>query len=165
MMGGASSGTMMGSGAGMDTPAMQQNMQQMHPGGMPGGSGGGMMGGGSGTPGTTTPGSMPGTTMPGTMTPTEMVQAAELGADYIKIFPIQSLGGPQYVANVRRALPQLPLVPTGNIDLAEIPAYDAAGVAGYGIGAPLIRSDLVERRDRDAVVANVKRFLEATRRR
>ena len=35
-------------------------------------------------------------TMPGTMTPTEIVQAAELGADYIKIFPIQSLGGPAY---------------------------------------------------------------------
>jgi 2-dehydro-3-deoxyphosphogluconate aldolase/(4S)-4-hydroxy-2-oxoglutarate aldolase len=40
--------------------------------------------------------------MPGTMTPTEIVKAAELGADYIKIFPIQSLGGPSYIANVRR---------------------------------------------------------------
>ncbi len=103
--------------------------------------------------------------MPGTMTPTEIVQAAELGADYIKVFPIQSLGGPTYIANVRRAIAHLPLVPTGTIELSEIPAYEQAGVAGYGVGNPLVRPDLVERGDRDAVVANARRFLEATRRR
>lgn len=106
-----------------------------------------------------------GMAMPGTMTPTEIVQAADLGADYVKIFPIQSLGGPQYVANVRRAITGVPLVPTGNIELAEIPAYEAAGVAGYGVGNPLVRPDLVEKRDRESAVAHMKRFLEATRRR
>lgn len=103
--------------------------------------------------------------MPGTMTPTEIVRAAELGADAIKIFPIQSLGGPAYIANVRRAIAHLPLVPTGTIALDEIPAYDEAGAAGYGVGAPLVRPDLIERGDRDAVIAGAKRFLEATRRR
>src|SRR5229473_655151 len=43
-------------------------------------------------------------TMPGTLTPTEMVRAAELGADFIKIYPVATVGGPAYVANVRRAL-------------------------------------------------------------
>ena len=102
--------------------------------------------------------------MPGTMTPTEIVKAAELGADYIKIFPIQSLGGPSYIANVRRAITSLPLVPTGNVELSEIPAYEAAGVAGYGIGNPLVRPDLVEKGDVDAFKANVTAFLEKTRR-
>ncbi|MGH2376885.1 MAG: bifunctional 4-hydroxy-2-oxoglutarate aldolase/2-dehydro-3-deoxy-phosphogluconate aldolase [Candidatus Limnocylindria bacterium] len=103
--------------------------------------------------------------MPGTFTPTEIVQAAELGADAIKIFPIQSLGGPAYIANVRRAIPHLPLVPTGNIALDEIPAYEEAGAAGYGIGAPLIRPDLIEAGKREEAVANAKRFLETTRKR
>jgi 2-dehydro-3-deoxyphosphogluconate aldolase/(4S)-4-hydroxy-2-oxoglutarate aldolase len=102
--------------------------------------------------------------MPGTMTPTEIVKAAELGADFIKIFPIQSLGGPSYIANVRRAIMHLPLVPTGNVELGEIPAYEAAGVAGYGIGNPLVRPDLVERGDAGAFKANVTAFLGATRR-
>lgn len=102
--------------------------------------------------------------MPGTMTPTEIVRAAELGADAIKIFPIQSLGGPAYIANVRRAIAHLPLVPTGSVELAEIPEYEKAGAAGYGIGGPLVRPDLIERGDRDAAIANAKRFLEATRR-
>ena len=103
--------------------------------------------------------------MPGTMTPTEIVKAAELGADYIKIFPIQSLGGPSYIANVRRAITDLPLVPTGNVELAEIPAYEKSGVAGYGIGNPLVRPDLVEKGDTAAFRANVTAFLGATRRR
>jgi 2-dehydro-3-deoxyphosphogluconate aldolase/(4S)-4-hydroxy-2-oxoglutarate aldolase len=102
--------------------------------------------------------------MPGTMTPTEIVQAAELGADYIKIFPIQSLGGPAYIANVRRAIAHLPLVPTGAIEFDEIPAYERAGVAGYGFGSSLVRPDLVEKGDLGGATANAKRFLEAVRR-
>ncbi len=103
-------------------------------------------------------------TMPGTMTPTEMVRAAELGADFIKVYPVATIGGPEFITNVRRALQHLPLVATGNVELSEIPAYFKAGVVGFGIGAPLIRPDLLEKRDVDGVVANAKRFLAATRR-
>ena len=103
-------------------------------------------------------------TMPGTMTPTEMVKAAELGADYIKVYPIATIGGPDFIVNVRRALQHLPLVATGNVEYDEIPAYFKAGVVGFGIGGPLIRPDLIERRDSDGIVANAKRFLAATRR-
>src|SRR5512140_69438 len=103
-------------------------------------------------------------TMPGTMTPTEMVKAAELGADYIKVYPLATIGGPDFITNVRRALMHLPLVATGNVELAEIPAYLKAGVVGFGIGGPLIRPDLLERGDSDGIVANAQRFLAATRR-
>jgi 2-dehydro-3-deoxyphosphogluconate aldolase/(4S)-4-hydroxy-2-oxoglutarate aldolase len=103
-------------------------------------------------------------TMPGTMTPTEMVRAAELGADFIKVYPVATLGGAEFITNVRRALTDLPLVATGNVELAEIPEYFAAGVVGFGIGAPLIRPDLLARGDLAAVVHNAERFLAATRR-
>jgi 2-dehydro-3-deoxyphosphogluconate aldolase/(4S)-4-hydroxy-2-oxoglutarate aldolase len=103
-------------------------------------------------------------TMPGTMTPTEMVKAAELGADYIKVYPLATIGGPEFITNVRRALMHLPLVATGNVEYDEIPAYFKAGVVGFGIGGPLIRPDLLDKRDSDGVVANAKRFLAATRR-
>ncbi len=102
--------------------------------------------------------------MPGTMTPSEMVRAADLGADYIKVYPLATIGGPDFITNVRRALQHLPLVATGNVELAEIPAYFKAGVVGFGIGAPLIRPDLIERGDVDGIVENARRFLAATRR-
>lgn len=103
-------------------------------------------------------------TMPGTMTPTEMVKAAELGADFIKVYPLATIGGPEFITNVRRALMHLPLVATGNVEYDEIPAYFKAGVVGFGIGGPLIRPDLLERNDTDGIVANARRFLAATRR-
>src|SRR2546425_2147419 len=74
--------------------------------------------------------------MPGTMTPTEMVRAAELGAAFIKVYPVATIGGPDYIANVRRALTDLPLVATGNIELEEIPDYFTAGGVGFGGGGP-----------------------------
>src|SRR5688572_17517078 len=102
--------------------------------------------------------------MPGTMTPTEMVKAAELGADFIKVFPVGAIGGPDFIANVRRALVHLPLVATGNVNLEEIPEYFRAGVMGFGVGGPLNRTDLLERGDVGSVIANAERYLTATRR-
>jgi 2-dehydro-3-deoxyphosphogluconate aldolase/(4S)-4-hydroxy-2-oxoglutarate aldolase len=102
--------------------------------------------------------------MPGTMTPTEMIRAAELGADFIKVFPVSAIGGPDFIANVRRALVHLPLVATGNIELDEVPEYLRAGVVGFGVGGPLIRTDLLERDDLGGVIANAERYLNATRR-
>jgi 2-dehydro-3-deoxyphosphogluconate aldolase/(4S)-4-hydroxy-2-oxoglutarate aldolase len=103
-------------------------------------------------------------TMPGTMTPTEMLKAAELGADFIKVYPIATIGGPAFITNVRRALTHLPLVATGNVGYDEIPGYFAAGVVGFGIGEPLIRTDLLRQGDVAAVRENAARFLAATRR-
>ena len=101
--------------------------------------------------------------MPGTLTPTEMVKAAELGADFIKIYPLATVGGPAYVTNVRRALHLLPLVATGNIEYDEIPAYLKAGVVGFGIGGPMIPAEMLARGDHTGLVATAKRFLAATR--
>jgi 2-dehydro-3-deoxyphosphogluconate aldolase/(4S)-4-hydroxy-2-oxoglutarate aldolase len=102
-------------------------------------------------------------TMPGTLTATEMVAAADAGADFIKVYPVATVGGPAYIANIRRALQLLPLVVTGNIEYEEIPQYLAVGVVGFGIGGPLIPADVLERGDHAALVANARRFLAATR--
>ncbi len=102
-------------------------------------------------------------TMPGTLTATEMVAAAEAGADFIKVYPVATVGGPAYIANIRRALQLLPLVVTGNIEYDEIPEYLKVGVVGFGIGGPLIPADVLARGDHAALVANARRFLAATR--
>ena len=102
-------------------------------------------------------------TMPGTLTATEMVAAANLGADFIKVYPVATVGGPAYIANIRRALQLLPLVVTGNIGYDEIPEYLKVGVVGFGIGGPLIPVELLASGDHKALVANARKFLAATR--
>ena len=102
-------------------------------------------------------------TMPGTLTATEMVAAADAGADFIKVYPVATVGGPAYIANIRRALQLLPLVVTGNIAYEEIPEYLRVGVVGFGIGGPLIPAEHLGAGDHAALVKNARRFLAATR--
>lgn len=102
-------------------------------------------------------------TMPGTLTATEMVAAADAGADFIKVYPVATVGGPAYIANIRRALHLLPLVVTGNIGYEEIPEYLRVGVVGFGIGGPLIPAEHLASGDHAALVSNARRFLAATR--
>jgi len=105
-----------------------------------------------------------GMSMLGTLTPTEIVQAARAGSDFIKIFPVQPVGGPAYVRGITRALRDLPLVATGNIELSEIRAYFDAGCVGFGISTPMTRPDLIATGDVDGVTRVASAFLSATRR-
>jgi 2-dehydro-3-deoxyphosphogluconate aldolase/(4S)-4-hydroxy-2-oxoglutarate aldolase len=105
-----------------------------------------------------------GMSMLGTLTPTEIIAAARAGSDFIKIFPVQPVGGPTYVSALTRALRDLPLVATGTVELAEIPAYFGAGCVGFGVGTPMTRPDLVTKGDLAGVTRLASEFLAATRR-
>jgi 2-dehydro-3-deoxyphosphogluconate aldolase / (4S)-4-hydroxy-2-oxoglutarate aldolase len=74
--------------------------------------------------------------LPGCATPTEALRALELGADLVKVFPAVNWT-PRSVAAVLDALPQLPLVPTGGVGIADAPAWIEAGAVAVGIGGAL----------------------------
>jgi 2-dehydro-3-deoxyphosphogluconate aldolase / (4S)-4-hydroxy-2-oxoglutarate aldolase len=76
--------------------------------------------------------------VPGALTPTEVAAAWGAGATAVKVFPVSAVGGPAYVRAVRAPLPEVPLVPTGGIDLDAIGDYLAAGAAAVGLGSPLL---------------------------
>jgi 2-dehydro-3-deoxyphosphogluconate aldolase/(4S)-4-hydroxy-2-oxoglutarate aldolase len=70
------------------------------------------------------------------------VTAYEHGADMVKIFPADSIS-PSFIKSIRGPLPQIPLMPTGGIDLQNIKAYMDAGAAAVGIGGSLVPSQWV----------------------
>jgi 2-dehydro-3-deoxyphosphogluconate aldolase/(4S)-4-hydroxy-2-oxoglutarate aldolase len=70
-------------------------------------------------------------------TASEALRALELGADLVKLFPA-SAWSPRMVADLLQALPQLPLVPTGGIALADAPAWIEAGAVAVGLGSALV---------------------------
>lgn len=74
----------------------------------------------------------------GALTPTEIVSAWETGADFIKVFPCSAVGGPSYIRSLRAPLPQIPLVPTGGVNLHTAADFIRAGAAALGIGAELV---------------------------
>jgi 2-dehydro-3-deoxyphosphogluconate aldolase / (4S)-4-hydroxy-2-oxoglutarate aldolase len=51
---------------------------------------------------------------------------------------VVSVGGPAYLAQVGAFLPGIPLLPTGGVRPADVPAYLQAGALGVGLGGPLL---------------------------
>ncbi|MBM4792704.1 bifunctional 4-hydroxy-2-oxoglutarate aldolase/2-dehydro-3-deoxy-phosphogluconate aldolase [Streptomyces sioyaensis] len=77
---------------------------------------------------------------PGVSTPTEMVRGLELGADALKLFPAAA-HDPSWLTEVRAALPQVPLLPTGGVTVESAPEWIAAGAVAVGMGAALSEGD------------------------
>ena len=84
----------------------------------------------------------------GALTPTEIVAAHEMGADYVKVYPLAPVGGPGYLTIVRQPLDDVPVLAAGGFAPEEIPAYRTVGARAYGIGAPLFGADSAERVER-----------------
>ncbi len=73
---------------------------------------------------------------PGVSTPTEMVRALEEGADALKLFPASAVP-PSWLRDVRAALPQAPVIPTGGVTIENAPEWIAAGAVACGMGSAL----------------------------
>jgi 2-dehydro-3-deoxyphosphogluconate aldolase/(4S)-4-hydroxy-2-oxoglutarate aldolase len=102
--------------------------------------------------------------LPGALTPGEVFEAFRLGGDMVKVFPAQSVGGAAYLRALRGPFPDIPLVPTGGVTLANMAELFQAGAAAVGVGTELISKDALARRDYAAIGALAKQFLAAARR-
>jgi 2-dehydro-3-deoxyphosphogluconate aldolase/(4S)-4-hydroxy-2-oxoglutarate aldolase len=98
--------------------------------------------------------------MCGAYTPTEILAAWERGADFVKVFPA-NIGGPDYIKAVRGPLPQIPLVPTGGVELHNIADFLKAGAVALGVGGNLVSKKLLAARDFSGIMANAEAFSEA----
>jgi 2-dehydro-3-deoxyphosphogluconate aldolase/(4S)-4-hydroxy-2-oxoglutarate aldolase len=74
----------------------------------------------------------------GALTPTEIVAAAELGADLVKVYPLPPVGGPAYLSVIRGPLGDIPMLAAGGFGVEEIPLYAQAGAVAFGLAAPLL---------------------------
>lgn len=77
--------------------------------------------------------------VPGFFTPSEAFAMLDAGADALKLFPAEA-ASPAVLRALRAVLPQGTMVlPVGGMDATTIPAWRAAGAAGFGIGSALYR--------------------------
>lgn len=81
--------------------------------------------------------------LPGVFTPTEVLAARRLGCEAVKLFPAGPVG-PGYLKALRGPIPDVAIVPTGGIGLADVPGYLAAGAHAVGLGSALTRLDADE---------------------
>lgn len=100
--------------------------------------------------------------MIGAYTPTEAQIAYEAGADFVKIFPADTLG-PNYIKGIRAPLPHLKIVPTGGVDLKTIADFFNAGCSAVGAGSSLISKEILQTDDWAALTTRAKEFAAAAR--
>ncbi|HWF07710.1 MAG TPA: bifunctional 4-hydroxy-2-oxoglutarate aldolase/2-dehydro-3-deoxy-phosphogluconate aldolase [Bryobacteraceae bacterium] len=98
--------------------------------------------------------------MAGALTPTEVITAWKTGADFVKIFPCGNVGGAAYIKALKAALPQIPMVPTGGVNLDTAAAFLAAGASALGVGGELIRAVALEAGDFASISALAKQYVE-----
>ena len=77
--------------------------------------------------------------VPGFLTPGEAFALLRAGADGLKLFPAEA-ASPAVLRAMLAVLPKgTPVLPVGGIDATNIPAWRAAGAAGYGIGSAIFK--------------------------
>ena len=97
--------------------------------------------------------------MAGALTPTEVITAWEAGADFVKVFPCGQVGGAKYIKALKGPLPQVPLVPTGGVNLNTAAEFIEAGAAALGIGGELVQADALRSNKPEVIVENARKFL------
>jgi 2-dehydro-3-deoxyphosphogluconate aldolase/(4S)-4-hydroxy-2-oxoglutarate aldolase len=82
---------------------------------------------------------------PGCGSVTEINRAHELGAEVVKIFPGQQVGGPEFVKAVKGPMPWASIMPTGGVTPTEenLKAWFEAGVTCVGMGSQLFPNDVL----------------------
>ncbi len=100
--------------------------------------------------------------IPGAFTPSEMVEAYNAGADVVKLFPIteKDVG---YVVNVSRPLSHIPFICVGGVSPENISVYLNAGAVGVGTGISILKPELLENNDYDAIETLAKKHIDAIR--
>jgi 2-dehydro-3-deoxyphosphogluconate aldolase/(4S)-4-hydroxy-2-oxoglutarate aldolase len=97
--------------------------------------------------------------MPGALTPTEIMQAWDLGADVVKVFPCSAFG-PDYIKAVLAPLPHVKLAPVGGVELDNVSAYMRAGAACVGVGSSLVNAKLIAGGDWAGLTERARGFIE-----
>ncbi|MGC2193314.1 MAG: bifunctional 4-hydroxy-2-oxoglutarate aldolase/2-dehydro-3-deoxy-phosphogluconate aldolase [Terriglobales bacterium] len=95
----------------------------------------------------------------GALTPTEVITAWRAGSDLVKIFPCGQVGGAKYIKALKGPLPQVPLVPTGGVNLNTAAEFIEAGSAALGVGGELVQVEALKSGRPEVIVDNARKFL------
>ncbi len=96
---------------------------------------------------------------PGAVTPTEILEAYTMGADAVKVFPCGNLGGASYIKAVKAPLPQVPVIPTGGVNIDTAGPLLDAGAFALGVGSSITDKKAIAAGDFGKITENVEAFL------
>jgi 2-dehydro-3-deoxyphosphogluconate aldolase / (4S)-4-hydroxy-2-oxoglutarate aldolase len=95
---------------------------------------------------------------PGALTPTEIVRAISAGADAVKVFPCNAVGGPDYIRSLKAPLPDALLFPCGGVGPKNAAEYMEAGAAGLFVGSSVIDCEAIKSGNAGTVAKKVRQL-------
>jgi len=100
--------------------------------------------------------------IPGCLTPTEMVEADQLGADFIKLFPASAVG-PNFIREIKGPLPHLKIIPSGGVHRGNMIDLIQSGASAVGIGGGLMKKDWIQNRKFDQIFSEADDLINLLR--
>src|SRR5271168_2320289 len=101
--------------------------------------------------------------LPGALTPTEIVTAWQAGADVVKVFPANAMGGAKYLTSLKGPLPQVEMIPTGGVMLGTAAEFLEAGAFALGVGSDLVAVKAIADGRPEVVTDIAKKYMEIVR--
>jgi 2-dehydro-3-deoxyphosphogluconate aldolase/(4S)-4-hydroxy-2-oxoglutarate aldolase len=98
----------------------------------------------------------------GALTPTEIHQARHTGADMIKLFPIQAMGGPEYLRWLHGPMAGTPFWVSGGVEIDQVGEYLSLGAAAVGLTTALFPPEAVRRGDMAMITALARQATAAS---
>ncbi|CAA9391071.1 MAG: 4-hydroxy-2-oxoglutarate aldolase @ 2-dehydro-3-deoxyphosphogluconate aldolase [uncultured Pyrinomonadaceae bacterium] len=98
--------------------------------------------------------------MPGCLTPTEVLTAWNAGADCVKVFPCDALGGAKYLKTLKTLFPHIEMMPTGGVSCATIADFFRAGAIGVGVGTDLVDVEAIREGNSEQIAEKAREYLK-----
>lgn len=97
--------------------------------------------------------------IPGAMTPTEILNAHDLGADIVKLFPATTLGF-KYIKDILAPITHVKLIATGGVTEENFAEYLSLGFAGAGVSGRLADKKIIAAGDFDTIRHRATTFVK-----
>ncbi|MFQ5683575.1 MAG: bifunctional 4-hydroxy-2-oxoglutarate aldolase/2-dehydro-3-deoxy-phosphogluconate aldolase [Candidatus Binatia bacterium] len=95
----------------------------------------------------------------GAASPTEILSAVRAGADLVKIFPADCLGGPTFVRQMLGPFPEARFMVSGGVHQDNVKEYVEIGVIGIVLGSAFL-SNRWSQGGHDGLVQDVRHFVK-----
>jgi 2-dehydro-3-deoxyphosphogluconate aldolase/(4S)-4-hydroxy-2-oxoglutarate aldolase len=99
----------------------------------------------------------------GALTPTEILASWNAGAEFVKVFPCSNVGGAKYIKALRGPFPEIPLIPTGGVNLGTAADFLKAGATALGVGGELVLADALKARQPERITELAKKYVQLVR--
>lgn len=101
--------------------------------------------------------------IPGALTPTEVQKAYDMGATAVKIFPVNCVGGPEYIKALRGPFRDIPLLACGGVNAENAAAYIKAGANLLAFGGSIFNAKLMAEGNWEEIGKRLSTLLNAVR--